>query len=252
MSSPFERRIDVAGTFNFRDVGHYETSDGRRTRPGVLYRSGAIHDLAVLGALGVRSVIDLRSASDVQRDAGPMGALREHAEVRRVARPLLPRQIDGSPPYEWLNDRYGSGISAERYLAYIEVGADNVRAVFQHLAGPEAFPAVVHCTAGKDRTGVIVALVLDLLGVQRDTIVEDYAHSNAAIPDLLRHLAGDRVQVEELSESDLFRYGAPAAVMDGFLDGLYSEHGSARAYLEQIGVDRSVFAALEDALLAHR
>ena len=67
---PFERSIRIAGTFNFRDIGHYEARDGRHTRPAVLFRSGAIHDLAALRELGVRSVIDLRSASDVERDAG--------------------------------------------------------------------------------------------------------------------------------------------------------------------------------------
>lgn len=246
---PFERSIRVAGTFNFRDIGHYEARDGRHTRPAVLFRSGAIHDLAALRELGVRSVIDLRSASDVERDAGPLGALREHSAVARLAQPLLPQQIGRQPPYEWLNERYGQGVSAERYLGYLEIGSDNVRQVFDSFARPGAFPAVVHCTAGKDRTGVIVALLLDLLGVSRDTIVADYALSNAAVPDLIRHLAGDSVDVDDLSESDLFRYGAPPEVMEGFLDALYREHGSARTFLEGAGVASASFSILEEALL---
>lgn len=249
MTNPFERTLTVEGTFNFRDVGHYDAGDGRRTRPGVLYRSGAIHDLAPVGALGIKTVVDLRGGSDVDRDAGTLGALREHAGVRRIATALIPPEVDGVNGHAHLNERFGPGISADRYRGYLEIGSDNVREVFQLFARADAFPAVVHCTAGKDRTGVIVALALDLVGVSSDTIVADYEMSNAAMPDLVAHLRGEPADPAELSESDLARFGAPREAMEGFLAHVHREHGSARELLASIGVEERVFATLEEVLL---
>jgi protein-tyrosine phosphatase len=249
MSIPFERSLEVEGTFNFRDLGHYSARDGLSTRPGVLFRSGAIHDLRPVGALGVRTIVDLRSRSDVERDAGPLGAVRQEDGVRRVVTPLIPPRVGELSGHEYLNDRFGPGISAGRYSGYIEIGSSNVRDVFQLFASADAFPAVVHCTAGKDRTGVIIALILDLLGVAHETIVADYALSNAAVPDLVAHLMGDAADPGALSESDMLRFGAPREAMQGFLAQLHREHGSSRSWLSSIGVEDTVFDTLEEVLL---
>ncbi|MCH2169939.1 tyrosine-protein phosphatase [Myxococcota bacterium] len=249
MSNQFERKLDVKGTFNFRDVGRYPARDGHTTRSGVLYRSGALHDLEPVGALGIRTVIDLRGEADVERDAGPLGGVQEQAGVRRVALPLIPTTVGDLTGHQHLNDRYGPGISADRYGGYLEIGSDNLRRVFQLFRDPEAFPAVIHCTAGKDRTGVTIALVLDLLGVPPETIVADYEMSNAAMPDLIAHLRGEPAQAVDLSESDLARFGAPRQAMVGFLEQVHREHGSARKLLATIGVEPEVMKTLEDVLL---
>jgi protein-tyrosine phosphatase len=249
MASSFERTLEIEGTFNFRDVGHYVARDGRMTRPGVLYRSGAIHDLRPVGVLGVRTVVDLRGDADVDRDAGALGALREQAGVRRIPTPLIPTRVGEVGGHQYLNERFGPGISAGRYQGYLEIGVDGLRDVFRLFASIDAFPAVVHCTAGKDRTGVIVALILDLLGVPHETIVADYALSNASMPHLIAHLRGEPAEAVELSESDLARFGAPSEAMAGFLAHVQREHGSARSLLTAMGVEQSVFATLEQVLL---
>ncbi len=250
MSIPFERSLEVEGSFNFRDLGHYSARDGFTTRPGVLYRSAAIHDLRAVGALGVRTIVDLRGASDVERDAGPLGAVREQLGVRRVMTPLIPPRVGEISGHEYLNERCGPGISAARYSGYIEIGFKSVRNVFQLFASADTFPAVVHCTAGKDRTGVIIALVLDLLGVSHETIVADYELSNAAVPDLVAHFGGDAADLGALSESDMMGFGAPREAMQGFLAQLHRDHGSARAWLSSIGVEDAAFDTLEQVLLA--
>jgi hypothetical protein len=250
MSNSFERTLEVEGTFNFRDVGHYAARDGRTTRPGVLYRSAAIHDLRAAGGLGIRTVVDLRGPADIERDAGPLGAVREHAGVRRVVTPLIPPRVGEASGYEYLRERFGPGISAGRYGGYLEIGSENIRQVFQLFASADAFPAVVHCTAGKDRTGVIVALVLDLLGVEPETIAADYELSNAALPRLVAHLRGDAADAEAISESDLMQFAAPLEVMQGFLVHLHRQHGSARNFLTSIGVEDAVFDTLEQVLLS--
>jgi len=248
--STFTRTLEVPGTFNFRDLGGYSAREGRTTKPGVFYRSGALQDLRPLASLGIRTVVDLRGHADVTRDSGPLGALQEQQGVRRVASPLVPALVDGLSGYEHLNRRFGRGISAGRYGGYLDLGLANVREIFGVLTDPNAFPAVVHCTAGKDRTGVIVALVLDLVGVNHETIVADYALSNAAIPHLVAHFHGETVDPNELSESDLAGLGAPREAMAGFLAHLESEYGSARDFLQSAGVDPVGLSALESVLLA--
>ena len=249
MSSAFERSLPVAGSINFRDVGRYPARDGATTRPGVLYRSGAIHDLTPVRELGVRTVVDLRGPADIERDSDILGGLREHGGVERVALPLIPARVNGVNGHLHLNEHYGRGISADRYRGYLEIGAENVRDVFRLFASPEAFPALVHCTAGKDRTGVIVALALDLVGVPHETIVADYALSDAAMPQLVARFRGEPAEPEALSESDLALFGAPAHAMEGFLEHVRVEHGSARALLARLGVEERVFETLESVLL---
>ena len=249
MSASFERTLLVEGTFNFRDVGHYKARDGRTTRPGVLYRSGALHDLRPVGALGIRTVVDLRVGSDVERDAGPLGRGREGAGVRRISIPLVPQRIGGVLGHEYLNERFGSGISAGRYGGYLEVAPGNVRDIFQLFGSADVFPAVVHCTAGKDRTGVIVALILDLLGVAHETIVADYELSNASVAELVAHLRGAAADVAAVSESDLLRFGAPREAMEGFLAHVHRQYGSSRDFLTSVGVEDRVFDTLEQVLL---
>ena len=140
----------------------------------------------------------------------------------------MPTEIGGRGGFEYLNDLFGAGISAGRYRGYLDIGADNVREIFACFASPDVFPSVVHCTAGKDRTGVITALVLDLVGVDHETIVADYALSNAAVPDLLRHFSGEERVVGELGELhpevlEAFKLRHPAALFEIDLTTLTGE-----------------------------
>ena len=239
---------EIEGAFNVREIGGYETREGRRTRPNVLFRSSALHRLAGAQALGARTVVDLRGPADVERDSLRLGPVLGHAGVRRVPIPLIPASSGRQTTSEFLDARYGPGISAGRYRGYLEVGSANLRRVIATLGEPGAFPALVHCTGGKDRTGVVVALVLDVLGVSRATIIEDYALTNVALDALARELRR-APDAASLSESDLALFRAPPEAMAGFLDWLHAEHGSARRYLGSIGVPDAAFAGLERALL---
>jgi len=246
----FERHLEVDGTFNLRDIGHYATRSGRRTRAGRFYRCGALHDIGQLAPLGVRTVVDLRTDAEIIRDGVACGPIREADGMRRVARSLMPQSVEGKPPSAYLDALVGPGMSAARYAMYLEIAADNIRAVIETLAEPDATPSVVHCTAGKDRTGVVVALVLDVLGVPPETIVDDYDLSNLATPQLVDHVRRvNHAPDFEPSESDLISMGAPREAMQGLLSRMHADHGSARGYLDSIGVDRGVFDALEHSLL---
>ena len=246
MPREFKRTLEVDGSFNFRDIGNYHARDGYTTRAGVLYRSGALQDLRTVSAMGIHTVIDLRGDSDILRDGG---TVPEREGVLRLSIPLIPARVGEQSGHEYLNDRFGPGICAERYAGYLEIGEKNLRDVFRSFTSPDVFPAVVHCTAGKDRTGVVIALILDLLGVSHASIVNDYEISNASMPDLVAHLRGKHVSNVDVSESDLARFGAPRHAMEGFLAHVHREHGSTRKLLSNIGVEESVFNLIETVLL---
>ncbi len=245
----FTRHLDIDGFFNLRDVGHYATRDGGTVQPGRLFRCGALHDVPALGHLGIRTVLDLRSDTEIERDAKACGPIREQDGVVRVSMPLIPPNVNGLSVSEYLDSIVGPGISGRRYYKYLEVAGTNIRGAIELFGRPDAFPAVINCTAGKDRTGVMVALLLDLVGVPRATIVEDYDLSNRATLQLVKHIQTVSEVEFEPTESDLARFGAPPEAMDGMLGSLHEEHGSAEAYLRGLGVDDRVLSAIKDALL---
>src|SRR5262245_46476144 len=166
------RHLELEGALNLRDVGGYPTKDGRRIRWRTLLRSGCAHHISAtsrdaLLAMGMRTVVDLRGPSE---QCGSPNALRGTSGVDYVPVSLLPDapgDILASLDlvYRWIVDARG------HYL---------VRAV-RALAAPNALPALVHCTLGKDRTGLVIALVLDLAGVPREAIADDYALSEGCL-----------------------------------------------------------------------
>jgi protein-tyrosine phosphatase len=173
-----ERVRPIDGTFNFRDLGGYPTTDGRRTRWRMMYRSDSLHGVTAVGDLGVRSMVDLRYPKECAQDP-----CASRTDVTYHALPLFEdpqRASDGSVPEL---DRI--------YRLIVDTRQPQLVRVLDTLASPGALPAVVFCTAGKDRTGVVVAVLLALLGVERTAIVEDYSVSATLLAD---SPVGDRVR----------------------------------------------------------
>ncbi|MEN8162075.1 MAG: tyrosine-protein phosphatase [Myxococcota bacterium] len=190
-----ERLLPLEGAENFRDVGGYPSADGRRVRWGAVFRSDSLAtlseaDLSTLDALGLRLVCDFRGDAEVEEEPN---LLAGRASVRYWRRPLGDSNVQ---PAEWRrrfeSGDFGdidSGWLTRSYRGMIDRSAPDLAAVFRRLAAADAVPAVLHCTAGKDRTGVAVALLLLLLGVSRDCVIEDYA--------LTAHFTGDRIRAAE-------------------------------------------------------
>lgn len=182
--SPAET-VCVDGAPNFRDIGGYETADGRRVRYGKLFRSGMLvgvsdEGLATLEALGIRTVIDLRTQVEV--DALGPDRLPDSARIVQIrvpsagADPMVAEALKtGRFPY--LPDL----VSVNR--AYITDDAAEFGDLLTLLADPANLPAVVHCLGGKDRTGVSTALLLTILGVPWPTVQQDYLLSNVHFSD---------------------------------------------------------------------
>jgi protein-tyrosine phosphatase len=176
---------------NFRDLGGAATHDGRRVRRGVVYRSGhladvAPEDLAVLEALGIRTVIDLRTRSDVTEDGGaplPRGALRVHLPIGDPARaPMDLRALILGDDRGAMERHLGEGRAARMMLdaaeALVTEHCAQYGAMLRRLAQPGALPAIVHCSAGKDRTGWAASLLLLIAGVPDTEIVAHYTESD--------------------------------------------------------------------------
>ena len=230
-----ERHFPFEGCFNFRDIGGYLNQDGRRVKKGLYFRAGrqdrmTDKDLAQLSELNISTQIDLRKQEEVlDQGRGPLEAMG--ANYINIA--VIPE--GGS---DKLNKLVGdTGISGKRYLGYLEFGPTSWLRLFGILAEEENLPVLLHCTAGKDRTGVSTAFLLSVLGVSRNIIEADYLLTNLDTErqaDFIESTIGypegyDREKMISIA-------GVPQNAMKDFLDGVESKWGSAVEYLEKIGI----------------
>ncbi|MGC5021125.1 tyrosine-protein phosphatase [Micromonospora sp. DT47] len=237
------RRIPFSAMFNFRDVGGYAGHDGRTVRWGRLYRSDSPHridgaDREAFTALGVRTVIDLRRPSEVERD----GRVPEQDGL--AYRNIHPEHVDwGERPYQQGSDlpRY----LADRYADLADTGAGGLAEAVGLIADEANVPVLVHCVAGKDRTGIVCGLTLAVLGVADAEIATDYALSTEAAEQFQAWFTSTGRQIRP----GLPPLTTPAEAMTLFLAELRQRHGSVEDYLRQAGVTDAQLAALRDHLL---
>jgi protein-tyrosine phosphatase len=226
-----ERHLPYDSVFNFRDIGGYRTAQGRTIRWRRLFRAGALHTMSEADAIHAHEALGARVA------------WRENFSV--IPMPDDPGPGLPGPVSQLLDEAYGRGPSGPRYGAYLERGASQLRGAVRALTRAETYPAVVHCSAGKDRTGVVCALVMNVLGVDDDTIVQDYALSNLSTAKLLAMR-----DVEVAPGEDVQRlYGAPPDAMADFLLHLRNTYGDARGYLRQQGLTDDELDRLASILL---
>ncbi len=251
MTAEAQRHFPYEGVFNFRDAGGYRAADGRQVRRRRLFRSDAVHRMTEADAararkeLGVVNVLDLRRDDEVQRDGVGLGPLLQ-SPTRHHRFSILPMLDRPGGVTAALDEEHGRGPSGGRYMAYLDMGAREFAGAVELLANEASYPALIHCTAGKDRTGVLVALLLNVLGVDDDTIVGDYELSNRSTQMLVE--AG-RIP-NDASPEDLQRYyGAPPEAMTTFLQRLGEQFGSAQGYLTSRGVSDDALDRIRAALL---
>ncbi len=237
------RRIPVGGALNFRDVGGYPVAGGGQIGWRLLFRSDALHrldpaDLATLGSLGLRTVLDLRTGYEAELAPSPADGLAATGTLTmRVS--LIGDDLTGLPAglgeiYDYLIDSQGGAVAA----------------AIRCLARPGGLPALVHCTAGKDRTGVVIALTLAAMGVPDHIVAADYALTSLFIdPEhtpTIGHVRessglGDRLTAALLaSPPDLIMRTLARARRRG---------GSIEGYLAANGVTASELGALRAGLV---
>lgn len=239
------RHIPLEGAYNVRDVGGYPTQGGPPTQWQRFFRAdslGLLTDAAQQQLLdhGVRTVIDLRSNDEVTAEPNVF------AESDAVAYHNIPifTQDNSTTIRELPRDLLTI------YKHILDAAQPQVLQVMTTLAEPDAFPALVHCTAGKDRTGVITALLLDLVGVDDGTIAADYQLTTVYLKpklDKIREQAAaagrDMAAFEPLLLSQ-------AETMSATLRYLDEVHGGAEAYLHTIGLSTQQTAQLKQHIMA--
>ncbi len=247
---PPHRALALDGCVNFRDLGGYRTRDGRRVRWRHLFRADGLNRLSgtdrdTLVELGVATVIDLRTVLEAtERGRFPVDLV----PVRYLDLPLT----DVLPSPEELPSWREASYVSSRYVQMVTAGGPALSEALDALGTEGSLPAVFHCSAGKDRTGVLAALVLAFLGVPDETIVEDYVLSAAAMERLL-----DRLKAEYPdSVEEVLRF-APSILhvmpetMEEFLATVRSEFGGYAALERSLGVgeamDRLRASVLEEA-----
>ncbi|MFC5995358.1 tyrosine-protein phosphatase [Pseudonocardia hispaniensis] len=227
-----DRWLTLEGLDNVRDLGGLPLAGGGVTRTGVLLRSASLHFLTpgdvtqLLEVFGLSLVLDLRTAAEIDRD-GPTPVAR--AGVETIALTFLPDEGRTLPE---------TGDDADpllrHYLGYLADRPDNVVEAIRMLAAPDTGPALVHCAAGKDRTGVLVALVLDTVGVRREAVIEDYALSAERVEAMFRRWT--KASGTEMP-ADLTPHLPRPEVMENVLATLDRDHGGAAGWLRAHGLD---------------
>ncbi|MEZ0064301.1 protein-tyrosine phosphatase [Streptacidiphilus sp. MAP12-20] len=263
------RSLGLQGAVNARDLGGYRTVEGRTVRFGVALRGDALHratdeDIAALEALGVRWVIDLRGLNEVTEngaDRVPAGAALEAQPVYATdhdiyvaLRDTLAAQ-DADAQRALLGDGGAERLMTEMYGWFVTDAeirgrfAETVRA----LCRPERVPLFFHCTAGKDRTGWTAAIVLTALGVDRETVYEDYLLTNDRTGELIERIMESMGTRGIMREPELMRpiMHADRAYLDAAFDAVAAGWPSFDAFLsEGLGLTDEDLEGLRKNLLA--
>ncbi len=236
------------GCFNFRDIGGYPGVDGRPVRWGRYFRAGrqdrmTAADLERVRALGIRTQIDLRRPDEAaEQGRGPLPELGVRYENLAVIPEGGTAQLS-----QLVGD---TGISGRRYLGYLEFGPATWLRMFELFADADHHPLLVHCTAGKDRTGVSTAFLLSVLGVDRAVIEADYLLTNRDVERQVDFLERSVGLPEGMDRSTMLHAaGVPETAMKDFLDGLDERWGGAIGYLTSIGVDQRTMERVRAAFL---
>lgn len=243
------RLIPLEAIHNFRDLGGYNAADGLTTRWHTLYRSDALFratpaDVAVITELGIRTIVDLRTVQELN-DRGSLPADLSNYNFHHIPVIDLTWVESDRPTFERDVD-----FLVDAYRDMIRLGQHRFAESMTLLAGPDALPAVFHCAAGKDRTGLLAAFVLGTVGVADDDIVADYALTQHAVERMRQWAAReDTTLLERMAQAPKAMMAALPDAMRIILDELRSRHGSIIDFVQSIGVTDATVATLRDALL---
>jgi protein-tyrosine phosphatase len=255
------RWIELEKAVNVRDVGGLPADDGKLTRHGVLVRSDNLQDLSpadvtrLVDEIGVTTVVDLRSANEVESE-GP-GPLKALTSVEHLHLSLLPEagvMTDVAKDALAVNreraiKRDPDDVAGAFYIGYLEDRPDSVVAALRAIAtAPGA--ALVHCAAGKDRTGVVIAMALTAVGVPRAEVVADYVATGERIELILDRLRASPTYAQDVDNIPAHEHDPRPEIMTRFLARLDEGYGGPLGWLAQHGFDQQDLARLRSKLLA--
>ena len=236
--------VTLAGIYNVRDLGGHDAMNGSAVRTDVLVRASSLHRLVDESSwlnAGFRTTIDLRYQREIS--AFPLPEFVHDS----LHAPMLP---DNWRSNEEAKSMPAAEFLCEVFIDMIDLGGDSVKQVFERLADPEAYPVIFFCMAGKDRTGVLAATVLGILGVSDADIIEDFTLSGDEVVALVEDLRGreDYENHPMMSQpEELLR--APRAAMELFLIEVRNSYGGFAELVRGFGISEETIAAVRTNLL---
>lgn len=254
-----ERRIEAEGSANLRDLGGYAAADGRRVRWGEIYRSDNLARLTDAGlarvrGLGLRTVVDFRTAAEARRLPN---RFPQPGEAHYERLPIQHGDFEPTAVFERIQRGDYAWISEEFMIAGYVDNLERHAAVwarfFQLAADRSRRPLLFHCTGGKDRTGVGAALLLLALGVPEETVLADYGLSDPYIAEVRARIFAQIREAGVDTERVAPYFTAPVSRLAALLRHLAATHGSAVGYLTAAaGLDPALIATLREELLEAR
>ncbi|MGO8884751.1 MAG: tyrosine-protein phosphatase [Streptosporangiaceae bacterium] len=252
--------IELEGAVNVRDIGGLPTQDGGQVAGRRLLRADNLQDLSpsdvhlLVTELGVTTVVDLRSPGELAAE-GP-GPLTRLESVRHVHHPVLAESGTATDAAadalavrrDGAGARYPDDLMTGHYLGYLEDRPAEVVAALRSVAQADG-AALVHCAAGKDRTGVVVALALSAVGVRPDAIVADYAATGERIGAVLARLRSSPTYAADINSRPDSDHHPRPETMAAFLEQLDARYGGAVAWLAGHGFGDDDVRALRAKLL---
>ena len=240
-----DRRIPFQMGFNARDLGGLPAGRDQVVRRGLVFRADGVHrldgaDLELAASLGLRTVIDLRTHGELDRGRFPesLGATWHHLPLITSMWSERGFQADDGP-VAFLRDRY---------LEMLVEGRDQLPMAISLVA--DESPTLFHCAAGKDRTGVLAAIILGLLDVSYDDIAADYHLSAAGMEAMTEWVVATYPDASDAMTSQPPEYlGAPADAMHAFLERIDDQHGSMVGLAHDLGIDDDLIVRLRATLL---
>jgi protein tyrosine/serine phosphatase len=245
-----QRWVELEGADNTRDLGGLAVAGGGYTRFGRLLRAGTLQDLTaddvtrLTEALGVQTVVDLRLPDEAEREGSALSGIRA---VRYLS---LPLSSAGNVRSDMVADAAEMDIVGH-YVALLEGSAANIVTAARVFADELSRPVIFHCAAGKDRTGVLAAVVLDAAGVSRESIIADYALTGQRMKQIRARLLrlATYQDMQALSRGVKGAATADEESMAAFLDELDARYGDGASYLTAHGLTAGELAALRSALV---
>ena len=241
-----DREIQLEGAHNVRDLGGVHTSEGRTLKSGKLFRSDALHkltdnDLNTLNEYEIATIVDLRSSGEVSK-TGPARL------AERGSRHLHMQVMTGDPqvqnPDQMMRD------AQAMYIHMVSESADRYTAVIAALCDPENQPALFHCAAGKDRTGITAALIYSILGVDREMIMADYALTEPNVEKIMANVIEAMPELKAMIESrPAGQKRADENTIKALLEHLDHEFGGPVDWLRHNGLSDTAMETLREAML---
>ncbi|MDD5190234.1 MAG: tyrosine-protein phosphatase [Dehalococcoidales bacterium] len=248
----YPRQIDFEAILNFRDLGGYKTRSGKMVAWRRLFRSAEMYHMTIKDMkfleeeIGIHSIIDLRNYNlefigpinkiGVKYYSVPLFIFPVSQEVRPI------KEIDLYKSFTNSGEIYLHRIRQKEYI-------QKIIEALEIIAEPKNYPLVFHCNAGKDRSGIIAAIVLSILGVEDDDIIKDYAMTEPIMEEFINRWNNDPKTADvhkNLPEYQLHAYPESMAL---FLTTLQREYGSIRGFIKENGAEKSLFSKLEKTLL---